>query len=408
MSSQPDPSKHIPNKKRLYFSLAASGGVLALLLVTIGLLWALPDTKLPRQHEVAATPTKMATTKKTPTATATPRPGTPTATATTAQPTPAPTVTPVATTAGASVPIQVGATPTSAGSTGTVSVGSLLHGTNLTLNDAGDQALNSSATQAMLQQMHVGIVRIPLRPSLSEATMLQAARIVKSIGASPLIILERPESGISTAIANDSTLIKDMNAIFGNQVVYYEYGNEPNLAGFPGGSGDPAPYVASWNKNVPVLKKLANNARFIGPSMYQYVASYLSAFLQGAKPLPDFVSWHEYTCASWDAAAYCLQHLDNWAMHDASANSVMVSAIGTTIPIMITEWNYTANYSVAGDGKHDNTTFMTQWTTKALQVLANNGIYAAMQYSCTNTQIPLVNPDNTASMQGAVFQASGG
>ena len=380
-------SKNIfpPGKKRLYFSLAIAWTVFALLVGTVVLLWALPDAKLPSQQKVAVLPTNTATTSATPSVTPSPRP----------KATPTPKTKPATATPVATAPAQ----PV------TTSGGPMLHGTNLSLFDGSDQVLNSSATQAMLRQMHVGIVRIPMRPSLSEATMMQAAQMVKNIGASALIILERPESGISNAIGNDSSIIADMNTIFGNRVVYYEYGNESNLAGTPGGTGDPAPYIASWNKNIPILKKLAHNGRFIGPVMYQYVSSYLSTFLQGAKPLPDFVSWHEYTCSASSTADYCLLHINNWGKHDADARAVMTGIIGTTLPIMITEWNYTPG-DVTGDGKHDNSTFMTQWTKKALQSFSNNGIYAAMQYSCTNAQIPLVNSNSSLSAQGAVFQSS--
>jgi hypothetical protein len=47
---------------------------------------------------------------------------------------------------------------------------------------------------------------------------------------------------------------------------------------------------------------------------------------------------------------------------------------------------------------------MTTWTTKALQTLAANNIFAAMQYSCTNYTIPLVDSHNAMTTQGTVFQ----
>jgi hypothetical protein len=47
---------------------------------------------------------------------------------------------------------------------------------------------------------------------------------------------------------------------------------------------------------------------------------------------------------------------------------------------------------------------MTTWTTKALQTLAANNIFAAMQYSCTNYAIPLVDSHNIMTTQGTVFQ----
>lgn len=303
--------------------------------------------------------------------------------------TPAPTATPTA------AP-QVSPTVLS---TGPVGSPALLYGTNLSLNDSSDQVLTSAATRALLQQMHVGIVRIPMRQSLPEAVIVQAAQAVKSIGAAPMIILLTQDANHPSALTSDSKVVTDMQALFGSATVYYEYGNEPDLI-----TGNPAPYIASWNQVVPQLKKLAPNARFVGPSMYTYDFNYLKNFLLAAKPLPDFVSWHEYTCDTSWAASVCMSHINNWTTHAANARSIMTAAIGVSLPIMITEWNYTANHSVAGDGKNDNAAFMTSWTTKALQTLAANGIYAAMQYACTNSQVPLITTGNALTPQGKVFQ----
>jgi hypothetical protein len=192
-----------------------------------------------------------------------------------------------------------------------------------------------------------------------------------------------------------------MNGLFGSRA-YYEYGNEPDL-----NNNDPASYIASWNKNVPGLRKLTNGGHLVGPSTYYANFTYIQSFLAGAKPLPEFISWHEYTCdASW-AASICISHLDNWTVHISKIRSIMSSTIGTTLPIMITEWNYTPAASVAGDGKHDNASFMSTWTTKALQVLAANKVYAAMQYSCTDTLIPLIDANNNLTVQGAIFKQKG-
>jgi hypothetical protein len=305
------------------------------------------------------------------------------------QPSPTPTDTPVT---------QPTPTPTPVPSTHST-VSPLLFGTNLNLWDSHDQVLSSAATQAMLQQMHVKMVRIPTRSNLTEATIVQAAQIVKNIGAVPLIILMRRETN-PNALLDDTRVIMAMNRVFGNSVVYYEYGNEADL-----GNGDPRPYIASWNALVPLLKQAATNGRFVGPATYLYDFNYLRDFLKGAQPLPDAVSWHEYTCGATWAADVCLSHIDNWSKHIANARGIMQAAVGRQFPIMITEWNYTAEHQVAGDGKNDNPSFMTAWTTKAFQVLAANNVFAAMQYVCTNGQVPLIATDNTMTPQGMAFQA---
>jgi hypothetical protein len=198
---------------------------------------------------------------------------------------------------------------------------------------------------------------------------------------------------------NDLRIIKIMNDMYGKSTVYYEYGNEEDF--FLKASADK--YTTSWNHLVPQLKQAALNGHFIGPVNYQFNSAYLQYFLQHAQPRPNEVSWHEYTCGSNWPNDVCLSHIDNWTTHITNARSVMQTTIGTTLPIMITEWNYTPN-PTANDGKSNNESFMTTWTTKALQTLAANNIFASMQYSCTNYAIPLVDSHNTMTTQGTIFR----
>src|SRR6266536_1313784 len=65
----------------------------------------------------------------------------------------------------------------------------LLLGTNLNLKSANDQVLTSSATQDLLKQMKVGMIRIPTPSGISDDTLKKAAQVVKNLGASPVVIL---------------------------------------------------------------------------------------------------------------------------------------------------------------------------------------------------------------------------
>ncbi len=275
------------------------------------------------------------------------------------------------------------------------SVSPLLFGTNLGLFDSNDQVLTSATTRSQLLSMHVRIVRMPIRSNLSEATEIQAAQMIKSLGAIPLVVLRGAVD--PTVLADDSRTVSDMNNIFGNGVVYYEYGNEEDLLGV-----DVNGYTSSWNAVVPSLKRLALNGQFVGPVNFQYDRTYLTTFLQNANPRPNEVSWHEYTCDDSWASSTCISHIANWSNHFADARAAMQSVIGTSLPIMITEWNYAPN-AVPNDGKNNDSAFMSTWTATALQTLAANGIFASMQYSCTNTAIPMVSSGNTATVQGTTF-----
>jgi hypothetical protein len=274
-------------------------------------------------------------------------------------------------------------------------VSPLLFGTNMGLFNNNDQVLTSASTRSQLQSIHVRIMRMPVRSNLSETTEIQAAQTIKSMGATPVVVLRGPVD--PNVLVDNTRIVNDMNAIFGNSVVYYEYGNEEDLMGV-----DVHGYTASWNAVIPLLKRTALNGQFVGPVNYQYDRNYLMTFLQNANPRPDEVSWHEYTCDDSWASSICISHIANWSNHFADARAAMQSVLGTALPIMITEWNYAPN-AVPNDGKNNDSAFMSTWTATALQTLAANGIFASMQYSCTNTAIPMITSGNSVTVQGAVF-----
>ncbi len=279
----------------------------------------------------------------------------------------------------------------------TISGSPLLFGTNMVLANGNDQMITSAATQSLLQQIHVSIVRMPIRTGVPESVNVLAAQMIRNIGAVPLIILHSSQN--AQLQASNILTITDMNHVFGNGIVYYEFGNEDDFLGVPATT-----YTASWNANILALKHAALNGQFIGPVNYHYDPAYLSYFLSHANPLPDDVSWHEYACRPADNTDLCMTHLANWTLHIQNARSI-ISTTGKVLPIMITEWNYDATPTL-GDGKNNNSTFMHDWTAAALQTLAQNNILASMQYSCTDPVMPLVTTAGTLSPQGTAFSDS--
>jgi hypothetical protein len=385
------PENRQVNKKKLAFLIFVTA--LIILLLGMGLRILLEATTQQEKKVVLSTPTPDQGRSLSPSPTAAPSP-TPKvgrrAGIVTAQASPTPGTTPIpkSTQPAGSQPLPVGAT-------------SSLLGTNLNLHSSSDLILTSAAAQNLLRQIGPGFIRIPTPDSLSEASLTKAAQVVKSMGAKPVVILDGDKIN-PNALENDKRIIQIMNSVFPGQVVYYEYGNEQDFFG-PVSAKD---YTDSWNRIIPELKKIAPAGHFIGPVNYQYSRDYLKYFLLNAKPRPNEVSWHEYTCgddSSWTKET-CIQRIDNWSVHFADARSIMASSIGTTLPIMISEWNYTPN-PLSSDGKYTDDTFMTTWTNKALKNLAANGIFGAMQYSCSNYPIALIKSDSTLSAQGKVFLA---
>ncbi len=279
------------------------------------------------------------------------------------------------------------------------SVSPLIFGTNLGLYNSSDQVLNSAPTRAALESIPVTIIRMPIRGNQAGSLEKTAAQTIKSMNATPLIIMHGATD--STALADDTQIVNTMKGIFGSGTVYYEFGNEEDLAGVTASQ-----YVSAWNSVIPSLKPLESTAKFIGPVNYQYNHSYLQTFLQQANPRPDDVSWHMYTCSPTDSNSTCLNNLNNWSTYISDAKSLMQSTLGTVLPIMITEWNFDPQ---ANDSRADNSptnAFVTQWTTNALQQLISNGVFASMQYAATDSGTEhLVNTNNVLTAQGLAMQA---
>jgi hypothetical protein len=306
----------------------------------------------------------------------------------------APATKPTATAAAISVPQQQ-ITPTPIATPNPVSP--LIFGANVSLFDQKDQVLTSAETRTMLQQIHPAIIRMPTRQStLTLNVEIQMAQIIKDMGAAPLIILQGPST--VDPLDYNIHLVQAMNTIFGTGTVYYEYSNEENYFHHLSAQD----YVTDWNAMIPALKPLDPNAQFIGPVTSVYEQDYLTTFLQQANPKPDEVSWHEYTCDKGADQNTCLGNIDKWTQHIQSARAAM-QALGKVYPIMITEWNYAGN-AQSGDGKKDDPQFMTNWTTKALQTLAANRIFASMEYAVSNDSTSLIDNNNAYTPQGMAFR----
>jgi hypothetical protein len=290
-------------------------------------------------------------------------------------------------------PSKQGAVSPSPTSTPTKKVSPLLFGTNLDFSK--NNQLQASQT-SLLHTIHVQIVRISLAEQPSEQEITQQAQYIQKIGAIPLVNLHSTLS--PQALADDTLAIQTISRVFPGQIVYYEYGDEDDSLGVTADQ-----YTQSWNQIVPKLKQLAPQAQFVGPATYQYDDDYLQQFLQHAQPLPDEISWHEFTCdASW-SQQQCLTGIHTWDQHITAARLLMKQSVPSSRPIMITAWNYAAN-ATPTDGKSTDKNFIATWTQNALQTLATNEVFASMQFSGVNAPVPLISPTNTLTTQGQTFR----
>lgn len=273
---------------------------------------------------------------------------------------------------------------------------SLIYGTNLGLYDTSDQVVNDLATQQLLRDAHVPMIRMPFRKTLDDIYQVRALRAIQYIGAVPVVIIFGPSD--PNALADDTRLLALVREVFGKGTVYVEFGNESNVDHISASQ-----YAAVWNSVIPELKATSPTYKFIGPALSVFDATYLTAFDSMAKPRPDANTWHEYACYPPSSNQECLDGIADWTIHIQTAFKVSKEATGAAIPSMVTEWNLDASE----DGRFNDSVFIRAWTARALQTLAadrNSGLTAAIQYCVTNnTQYSLLDARNKPTPQGSVF-----
>ncbi|WP_345363611.1 choice-of-anchor Q domain-containing protein [Actinoallomurus liliacearum] len=268
--------------------------------------------------------------------------------------------------------------PTARGTT-TPTTADPLFGVNMSFFGPGDAMVTRPATRELFRSWGVPIVRVPLRDRFSkngapvgDDQLLSAMRAVRDIGATPMLILRGPGSGRTAddVKKTDLHLLDLIHQVFGDGTAHLEFGNEPDL---PGTDVPAADYTVAWNTVVPALKSRYPKAayRYVGPASWRvdhdYV-KYIGAFVAGAMPEPDFLSWHEYVCGTAGDSGWkqtCEGHLANWQTHVTDVEMTVQGKIGKQLPYFITEWN--ADSSAAGPVyTAGNADYLASWTTKAI------------------------------------------
>jgi hypothetical protein len=276
---------------------------------------------------------------------------------------------------------------------------SRIFGTNMGLYD-GNEQMFQPATQSILEGWHTPTVRMPFRSGLSDGTELQALNTIKTVGATPLVIVHGAVD--ANVLTDDQHLLSLTAQVFGSSTVYVEYGNEEDLIGV-----NDVTYTNSWNAVVPALKQQHPTYQFMGPVNFHADPTYIGYFVGHANPAPDVVSWHEYTCGPSDSTSTCMNHIANWSSHVANTNAAEVSAVGHAVPFMITEWNM--DYAT-GDARYSDPSVIGPWTTQALQALNSlvaSGLVGAQQYVAANHgDFALINSAAGLTPQGQAFTAA--
>lgn len=286
-------------------------------------------------------------------------------------------------------------------------------GVNMSLYSGTDQLKDDPDTQRLFQSWGVPLVRVPMRSTLDDQTLIDAMHAVQAVGADPLLILNGPgDLTGDNSIDNGAIAARDLHVLglvtqtFGDATVYLEYGNEVDY--FHGVDADE--YVDSWNVVVPQLAAaVPASYRFVGPTWSEADPDAIATVVAGADPRPDLVSWHEYVCspANGDSREYCEQHVQNWATHVSEINAAERDAIGTTLPFFISEWNVDPGTADADEALYDDPSFIQPWTASAideLRSLVPEGLAGAMIYTASDHEnFALVDGDDLTP-QGEEFQ----
>ncbi len=287
-------------------------------------------------------------------------------------------------------------TPTPTQATPIPAASPLIFGTNLDLSANRDQAL--ATLSPSLVNVPVRSIRFVPPPNFKDAALKNIADTLKNMDVVPVVVLQ--DLLTPNAMATNTRIVKIMQSAFAGETVRYEYGDEEDALAVSAET-----YTTGWNKAIPELKKLAPGALFLGPVTYRFDRTYLKTFLKNARPQPDEVSWHEYSCNNdWEKQS-CLRHINDWTTHIQSARAVMRATMGKEVHIVISAWNYAAN-SQANDHKSKDATFITDWNTQALQTLAANGVFAAMHCSCLGNATDLTSDNGTLTTQGTTFHTT--
>jgi hypothetical protein len=281
-----------------------------------------------------------------------------------------------------------------------------VHSVNLSLfNTGGEQFCNNTSTQNIVKAHGVPYIRMPFRDTISDAYEQQCLKAIKAVGALPLVIVHGECVSSGDPFTPDSHWLQtDVQPIFGSAPVLVEYGNEEDLSCNGGGGISIQTYTTSWNSVVSRLKAAFPAYKYVGPVFYQSDPTDLQYFVGHANPRPDYVSWHEYACGPSDSNAHCTQAITNWAQHITANNQAMQNAIGTTIPIIVSEWNLDPQ----SDSRYGNASFIKPWMTSALKqwnTLTSSGVFLAMIYTLDSHggNFQLITSSNTLTPEGQVF-----
>jgi hypothetical protein len=257
-------------------------------------------------------------------------------------------------------------------------VSSWLFGTNDASWDwSASNPGTNAAIAATVKGAGITLIRTPLHANDADARVA----VVEASGVQCLGILQ-PEDA--------EAVVKTM----GSRCNLYEWMNEPDNGG-PSASA----YAASWNQEIPRLRALNPNALFLGPVVASPNTDYIKQFLAAVTSthnLPDIVSYHMYPCTD-QSISNCPKHIGDYGREAQGVNDAVQSVLGHTLPLAVTEWNY----SWKPGQTPQNDPYMGTFTQQSIEAMAQAGMVMANQFDLASNAgggvLDLVHPQTGKS-----------
>ncbi len=241
--------------------------------------------------------------------------------------------------------------------------------------------MRSAAVWDILRQVHVQFIRVGLQDGPLTPTEITVLTRIRESCMTPLVLLH-----LHISLSQAQFVVNTFNTYFGNSLVYYEFGNEPDVAFM-----SPQTYTSLWNQIVPQLKQVALNGEFGGPTVSYPFAGFIGYFMAHARPTPDFISWHKYYCSASMSTSACKADITNTLNRDVPAIQNAIRSTGHAIPpFIISEWNF-------AQGNIDRTTdFKETFVSYVFHEMVKHGIFASNQFEATDFDHPWMLVSNDA------------
>ncbi len=127
---------------------------------------------------------------------------------------------------------------------------------------------------------------------------------------------------------------------------------------------------------------------------------YIQQFLSAAKAsgnLPDMVSYHMYPYTDQTVSS-CPAHIAGFGRAASEVNVAVSSTIGQTLPLAVTEWNF--SWKSGQTPLHDP--YMATFTQQSLQAMAQAGIVMANQFDIASNaaggSLDMIDPQTAQAM----------